>query len=126
MRCSPSPHSPPETQLTRMIKRDSDKGLTPEDAHHRLSSQMDLEKKLPYADTVLDNADNASETLEQQISRLVQRWKQERMQGLGRFKTLLQWLVPPVGVLMAALAVWSRTRRVAQRKRETEAKARRE
>ncbi|UZJ51856.1 hypothetical protein CBS101457_001176 [Exobasidium rhododendri] len=117
---------PPETQLSRMIKRDGDKGLTEEDANHRLSSQLSLEKKLPYADIVLDNADGVSETLEEQVKGVVERWKRERSQGLGRLRTLVQWLVPPVGVLMAAWSVYSRTSRVARRKAEAEAKQRTE
>jgi hypothetical protein len=111
-------------QLSRMLKRDSDKGLTEEDANHRLSSQLALEKKLPYADIVLDNADDASETLEEQIKRVVERWNRERNQGWGRLRTLAQWLLPPVGVLMAAWSVWSRSRRVAKKRQEAERKQR--
>jgi hypothetical protein len=118
--------SPPETQLSRMIKRDSDKGLTPEDANHRLSSQLALEKKLPYADVVLDNADGASETLEEQVNRVVQRWTKERNQGLGKLRTLVQWLAPPIGIAMAVWSVWSRIGRVAKRKKQVEKEARSE
>jgi hypothetical protein len=117
-------NSPPETQLSRMIKRDSDKGLTEEDANHRLSSQLALEKKLPYADTILDNADDASETLEKQVNRVVQQWKGKHTQGWGRVRNMLQWLVPPLGIFMAAMAVWSRTSRVSQRKKKADDKAR--
>jgi dephospho-CoA kinase len=120
------PFSPAETQLSRMIKRDSDKGLTPEDANHRLNSQLALEKKLPYADIVLDNADGASETLEEQINRVVKKWHQERSQGLGRVTTLLQWLVPPFGILMAAWSIGSRIARVNRRKKQDQAETRSE
>jgi len=108
-----------------MLKRDSDKGLTLEDANHRLSSQLALEKKLPYADIVLDNADGASETLQEQVDKVVHRWSKERNQGMGKLRTMVQWLLPPIGVLMAFWSVWSRTGRVAKRKKETEADARR-
>lgn len=118
--------SPPETQLSRMIKRDSDKGLTPEDANHRLSSQLPLEKKLPYADIVLDNADDATEILETQIDRVVQEWKRNHVTGWGKVRNIIQWLLPPVGIFMALWAVSSRTRRVSHNKREANAKARSE
>lgn len=117
-------NSPPETQLSRMIKRDSDKGLTEEDANHRLSSQLALEKKLPYADTVLDNADDASQTLEKQVNQVVMEWKRKHAQGWGRVRTTLQWLIPPLGIVMAAVAIWSRTSRVYRRKKEADDKAR--
>jgi hypothetical protein len=109
-----------------MIKRDSDKGLTEEDANHRLSSQLALEKKLPYADIVLDNADDASETLEKQVDRLVQEWKRKHITGFGRLRNIIQWLIPPVGIVMAAWAVLSRISRVARNKKEANAKARSE
>lgn len=109
-----------------MIKRDSDKGLTEEDANHRLSSQLALKKKLPYADIILDNADDAKKTLEEQIGKVVERWKKSQEQGWGRFKTLIQWIVPPVGLLMAVWAVWSRTNRVARNIKDFESKARQE
>lgn len=107
-----------------MIKRDSDKGLTEQDANHRLLSQLALEKKLPYADIILDNADDAKESLEQQISKVVQKWKKSHEQGWGRLRTLVQWIIPPVGILMAVKSVWSRTARVAQNKKDFESKAR--
>lgn len=103
-----------------MIKRDSDKGLTAEDAQNRLSSQFPIEKKLPYADTVLDNSDGAAQPLEQQVSQIVKRWTRQHKQGSGRLRTWLQWLVPPVGLVMAAWAVWSRSRRVSKKLKEQE------
>lgn len=101
-----------------MLKRDSDKGLTEEDANHRLSSQLPLEKKLPYADVVLDNADGAKEALEEQVKTVVQRWTKQHSRGLGRIRSILQFLIPPLGIAMAAWAIWSRTSRVARRKKE--------
>lgn len=117
-------YCPAEQQLERMIKRDSDKGLTREDAENRLNSQLALEKKIPYADVVLDNADNAKSSLEVQVKEVVKRWETQHNRGLGKVRTLLQWLIPPVGLVMALYATWARTSRVSKRLREEKKKER--
>ncbi|MCO5613880.1 hypothetical protein L7F22_068158 [Adiantum nelumboides] len=113
-----------EEQLERMLKRDGDKGLTKEDAENRLSSQLALEKKIPYADIVLDNATNAKSSLEEQVKQVVKRWEVQHNRGLGKVKTVLQWLVPPVGLIMALYATWARSSRVSKRLREEKKKDR--
>lgn len=108
-----------------MLKRDGPNGLTAEDAQHRLSSQLPLQEKIPYADVVLDNADNASPSMEEQIQTVVRRWQRQHTQGLGRLRTLVQLFVPPVGILMALWAIYSRTQRVSQQKKERQQEGRR-
>ena len=115
---------PAEQQLERMLKRDGEKGLTREDAENRLSSQMDLEKKIPYADIVLDNADNAKSNLEEQVKQVVKRWDSQHNRGFGKVRTLMQWLIPPVGLVMALYATWARSCRVSRQLREEKKKER--
>lgn len=121
-----------EDQLTRMLKRDGkSKGLTEADAKQRLEAQLPLDDKLVYADTILDNSANLSERVEEQhnvqvpewtkrlenetslalqvqVDRMVARWV-DSYSGLKSFNWLLQWLVPPYGLLTGAWRAWSRT-----------------
>ncbi|KDN47323.1 CoaE-domain-containing protein [Tilletiaria anomala UBC 951] len=105
-----------EDQLKRMLLRDTDKGLTEEDARSRLAAQWDLNKKKNYADVVLDNskplrpheaASNPGtkdeDSLEEQVQRLVARWRRQTASVTGVAKWLVAWLVPPVGLLMGYL-----------------------
>lgn len=129
--------SSPEDQLSRMVKRDQRHGLTEEDARHRLSSQLPLRKKLPYADVVLDNSSavsgseingssdsgdqrKTSEALDAQVADLVRSWRGSYGGFFGTLWWLAQWLCPPFGLLTAALCVMSRRKAVDTRLREAE------
>lgn len=50
---------PPEEQIKRLMNRN---GLSLEDAHKRLDSQMPIADKLKYADFVIDNSGTIEET----------------------------------------------------------------
>lgn len=50
---------PPEEQIRRLMNRN---GLSFEDAHKRLASQMQIAEKLKYADFVIDNSGTIEET----------------------------------------------------------------
>lgn len=115
-------HCSPEQQLERMIKRDHDKGLSRQDAENRLNSQLALDKKIPYADVILDNSDDAKVSLEEQVKKLVKRWDMQHKHGLGKIRTILQWLIPPIGLIMALNATLLRSIRVSRRLREEKKK----
>jgi dephospho-CoA kinase len=55
-------HCRPELQLERLMARD---GLSREDALRRMSSQMPIEEKLPFADFLVDTSGSIEETLKQ-------------------------------------------------------------
>jgi len=55
-------HCRPELQLERLMARD---GLSREDALRRMSSQMPLEEKRPFADFLVDTSGSIEETLTQ-------------------------------------------------------------
>lgn len=121
-----------EDQLTRMLARDGQsKGLTEEDAKQRLAAQLPLDDKLVYADTILDNSANLSERVEEQhalsapdwtkdldkktslalrvqVDGMVNRWV-DNYSGVKSLRWLLQWLVPPFGLLAGAWRAWTRT-----------------
>ncbi|MBF0509358.1 MAG: dephospho-CoA kinase [Deltaproteobacteria bacterium] len=59
-------YAPREIQLKRILNRD---GLSREEAEQRLAAQMDIEKKLSYADYVIDNSETQEQT-EAQTKRL--------------------------------------------------------
>ncbi|SPO24111.1 related to CAB5 - probable dephospho-CoA kinase [Ustilago trichophora] len=129
-----------EDQLTRMLARDGEsKGLTEDDAKQRLAAQKPLDDKLVYADTILDNSANLSERVEEehalsapewtkglekktslalrvQVDRMVNRWV-DSYSGVKSLRWLLQWLVPPFGLLAGAWRAWRRTSTVQARLR---------
>ncbi|PPR02732.1 hypothetical protein CVT26_009443 [Gymnopilus dilepis] len=89
-----------EIQLTRLLTRDPT--LPPSSARHRLTSQLPIAQKVPYADIVLDNSGSRSE-LEEQVDLMVQRLEREA----GRWWWRVSWVLPPVGVLSAlGVVVW--------------------
>lgn len=131
-----------EDQLTRMLARDGQsKGLTEQDAKQRLAAQLPLDDKLIYADTILDNSTNLTEraqdqndalqapqwtqnldkstslALRIQVDRLVNRWV-DGYSGVNSLRWLLQWLVPPFGLLAGAWRAWSRTSSVKAKLRD--------
>jgi dephospho-CoA kinase len=55
-------HCRPELQLERLMARD---GLSREDALRRMSSQMPIEEKVPFADFLVDTSGSIEETLKQ-------------------------------------------------------------
>ncbi|EPQ30742.1 uncharacterized protein PFL1_01643 [Pseudozyma flocculosa PF-1] len=124
-----------EDQHSRMLQRDTERGLTPEDATNRLNSQLKLASKIPYADVVLDNSSalppsssssgggddddnndgpswakgiNASPQLKQQVDRLVSSWTNRYGAGSGRILWLLQWVLPPLGLVSGLWTAYSR------------------
>lgn len=102
-----------------MLQRDKAKGLTPADARSRLAAQMPLSDKLAYADTVLDNAIDATESspprLRAEVGRLIARWRRESHGLVFRALWLLCWLLPPFGLLWGLVVVAYRARARAAR-----------
>jgi dephospho-CoA kinase len=113
------------------------KGLTEADAKQRLEAQLPLDDKLVYADTILDNSADLGDRLDDhnelqapewtkglqkqtplalriQVDRMVARWV-DSYSGLGSLRWLLQWLMPPIGLLAGAWRAWSRTATVKSR-----------
>ncbi|KAF8647475.1 hypothetical protein AX16_006680 [Volvariella volvacea WC 439] len=84
---------PEETQLSRLQARDSS---SQSDAQSRLSSQLPISSKLPYADVIVDNSGSLQD-LQPKVSKLIQLLHERA----GKWFWRLSWLVPPVGVLSA-------------------------
>lgn len=84
----------PETELERLLKRDEH--LTRELAEQRISSQMSLADKRGRADHVVDN-DSDIESLKLQLSSVIHQLKPNPV------LSTLEWLVPPLGGLVAIL-----------------------
>ncbi|TRM61249.1 dephospho-CoA kinase-domain-containing protein [Schizophyllum amplum] len=99
---------PSEIQLARLMQRDQS---TREAAQARINSQMSMDKKVAYADVVLDNS-STPEALRAQVDHLMQRWHRQT-----RFTWWLEWLVPPMGVLVAAVILAYRNWKAAVRSR---------
>ncbi|KXN84840.1 Dephospho-CoA kinase CAB5 [Leucoagaricus sp. SymC.cos] len=89
-----------EIQLQRLMLRD---GSTHEDASARLNSQLPIATKVEYADTVIDNSGSRAE-LEEQVIAFINKMNKET----GQARWLLSWLIPPVGIVLAA---WTLARR---------------
>lgn len=79
-----------------------------EDALARLGSQLPISEKVIYADIVVDNSGSKSE-LENHVKGLIKRLEME-----AGWTWRLSWLLPPLGLLAAALTLW----RQRQRKRK--------
>ncbi|KAL1761332.1 dephospho-CoA kinase-domain-containing protein [Schizophyllum commune] len=99
---------PFEIQLERLMLRDQS---TEEAAKARIGSQMSMAEKVLYADVVLDNS-STPEALRSQVQELLQRWRKQT-----RFTWIVEWLVPPVGLLVAAMTLAYRNWRYASRRR---------
>lgn len=93
-------------QLTRLLDRPSNPPLTPAQASSRISSQLPLKAKLPYANSVLDNSGTPKD-LSQQVDRLLHKWKQQQGGPSGWWWKVC-WLVPPVGLSAGLLCLISR------------------
>ena len=77
-----------------------------EDALTRLGSQLPISEKVNYGDIVIDNSGSKSE-LENQVEGLIKRLEME-----AGWTWRLSWLLPPLGLLSAALTLWrQRTRK---------------
>ncbi|KAF9220197.1 CoaE-domain-containing protein, partial [Gyrodon lividus] len=96
----------PDLQLQRLMFRDNS---TRADASSRLNSQLPITSKVAYADIVIDNSGTLTD-LEGEVMSCI--GKLERAVGWG---WLMNWLVPPVGVLSA---VWCLAWRALRRRRE--------
>lgn len=96
------PYSSEQIQLQRLLAR-AGPDADPEDARARIASQRPLSSKLPYADYVLDNSGDRAE-LERQVREVVSKVQHNS----GGWSWLACWLVPPFGILKAALTVMYR------------------
>ncbi|POY72254.1 hypothetical protein BMF94_4762 [Rhodotorula taiwanensis] len=83
-------------QLQRLRSRND---LSLADAQARLSSQAPLSSKLKYADYVIDNSGPIAD-LSAQVDRVV-----DRLHRRAGWSWIVSWLVPPVGIIRAALRV---------------------
>ncbi|KAI5900666.1 CoaE-domain-containing protein [Schizophyllum commune H4-8] len=99
---------PFDVQLERLMLRDQS---TEEAARARINAQMSMAEKVAYADVVLDNS-TTPEALRAQVEELLQQWRKQT-----RYTWLLEWLVPPVGLLVAAVTLAYRNWRYAARRR---------
>ncbi|KAI4522116.1 CoaE-domain-containing protein [Schizophyllum commune Loenen D] len=99
---------PYEIQLERLMLRDQS---TEEAARARINSQMSMAEKVTYADVVLDNS-STPEALRAQVEELLQRWRNQT-----RFTWIIEWLVPPIGLIAAAVTLAYRNWRFAARRR---------
>lgn len=126
-------------QRRRLLARDAQQGRTgagaERDADNRLASQAPLDSKRAYADVVLDNSHDAPgdsagaapTELRTQVDALVASWR-ATYSGIGWLRWALAWVVPPVGLVLAAAAVVRRSVTVGRKVRaeRAEAGARRE
>ncbi|KAH8117394.1 CoaE-domain-containing protein [Phellopilus nigrolimitatus] len=88
-----------DMQLMRLMSRDN---LSEEDAMARIKSQMPITEKAKYADAVIDNSGTLDE-LREQVQFLIRKLESET-----RWTWLLEWVVPPLGLVSAVLMVMAR------------------
>lgn len=102
-----------QQQLERMLQRDSEKGITLEDAKTRLGAQKPLLEKLAFADVVINNESEGSDgsTVNEQIDRLVSEWCRRDKSVLSTIVWLICWLCPPVGLMYGAAVIHYRAQR---------------
>ena len=96
-----------------MLQRDSEKGITLEDAKTRLGAQKPLLEKLAFADVVINNESEGSDgsTVNEQIDRLVSEWCRRDKSVLSTIVWLICWLCPPVGLMYGAAVIHYRAQR---------------
>ncbi|KAF8498326.1 CoaE-domain-containing protein [Gautieria morchelliformis] len=92
-----------QVQIVRLMERD---GSTQEAASSRLKSQLPITQKLGYGDFVVDNSGTLKD-LEGQVVTLVKRLERQ----VGWWWWRLEWLVPPVGLVLAGWTLIWRSRR---------------
>jgi len=94
-----------EIQLQRLMKRD---GFSREDASARLNSQLPISEKLEYADHIIENSGSIAE-LEQEVVVFLKKLDKE----VGGWRWLVSWLIPPVGLALAAYSLlWKTLKRL--------------
>jgi dephospho-CoA kinase len=93
-------------QLTRLLDRQSNPPLTPSQASSRISSQLPLSAKLPYATAVLDNSGSPKD-LASQVDRLVVKWRNQQGGSSGWWWKVC-WLIPPIGLSAGLLCLATR------------------
>lgn len=100
-------------QLSRLLARPSNPPLTPAQASSRISSQLPLSDKLPYATSVLDNSGTHTD-LAAQVDRLVAKWRTQQGGATTGWWWRLCWLIPPLGLAAGGLCLlgkWWRFKR---------------
>ena len=99
-----------------MLKRDGPtKGLTEADARARLASQLPLSEKLRFADRVIDNSthyEDGSTPLREEVEAFVANLRHDQRSVPGTLAWLLNWLLPPIGLLWGLLAALLHARRI--------------
>jgi dephospho-CoA kinase len=88
--------SPPEIQLQRLVTRDSPR-LSEEESRQRVAAQLPLNKKIQYADAVIDNS-GPQEAVKGQVDKLV-----EDLRRQAGWSWRIDWLIPPIGIFRGIL-----------------------
>lgn len=88
--------SPEDVQLQRLMARDESQEAA---AKARIHSQMPIHEKAKVADEILDNS-GSKESLTEQFEVLLKHLERET-----RWTWLLEWVVPPLGLIGAAWVV---------------------
>lgn len=83
-------------QLERLLKRNPE--LSRDDAEKRIASQMNMDRKRKLADHVIEN-DGDLKQLEEKLETIVAAIQPNNLLWL------LEWLIPPFGLLMATVSV---------------------
>jgi len=86
-----------QIQIQRLKLRNQ---LTTSEAKSRILSQLPLKSKLTYADHIIDNSGNVID-LEHQIQSLIHKFQTSN----NRLIWLLNWLIPPIGLLNGLLLI---------------------
>lgn len=101
-----------DAQLARLMARDKS---TEDDARARIGSQMAIAQKTAYADEVIDN-NGLKDDLNQRVIELIRKLDRDT-----RWTWLLEWLLPPTGLVAAVITVSVRAlRRHLLRRKRTE------
>ncbi|CAG8568170.1 2347_t:CDS:2 [Paraglomus brasilianum] len=82
-----------QLQINRMMERD---GLSEQSARERIAAQMPINEKVRFADYVIDNSGDLSET-ERQVNQIMAKIKPKL------WYWLLTWLLPPVAAAYGLL-----------------------
>lgn len=102
-------------QFRRLVQRDApnangaEKEQAEQDARNRIQSQMNLKDKVPYADFVIDNSGDRLD-LDSQIAEMIRGWNKRT-----KWSWIIEWLIPPIGILSALYALWQQRRKAKKR-----------
>jgi len=99
-----------DIQLQRLIGRDN---IPQTAALARINSQLPLASKLEYSDHVLDNSGSPAD-LESQVTSLVARLRQD-----AGWTWVINWLIPPVGLIGGLLRLFWRSIRRRRRRNQS-------